>query len=326
MKCNKIVSGLQSLAQLEAMSRFIAETSKEEEADAPSEHEHCGEQMVVVAEAASGTQTPAGLQQVPRELLRKILSWDGAVALRRTSKTLRKAVEEASVDVAVKSRSGVVFSRGGLLDALDSLGAVYCVRHLGLHACRLGDNEASLATELAAALRLNTTLVSLDLAWNSLGEDGWRVIAEALRVKTTLCSLKLDHNDIGVQTMRVLAEVLRVNSTITSLDLSNNHLREEGGRHLAETLRINTTLVSLKLDYNELEDEGGRAIADALRCNTTLSSLGLRVNQLGEQTAQAMSELMRYNTTLTSLKLDGNDPQAFRNALSDNTTLQFFTF
>jgi len=69
MKCNKIVSGLQSLAQLEAMSRFIAETSKEEEADAPSEHEHCGEQMVVVAEAASGTQTPAGLQQVPRDLL-----------------------------------------------------------------------------------------------------------------------------------------------------------------------------------------------------------------------------------------------------------------
>jgi hypothetical protein len=103
MKCNKIVSGLQSLAQLEAMSRLIAETSKEE-ADALSEQEHCGEQMVVVVEAASSTQTPAGLQQLPRELLRKILSWDGAVALRRTSKTLRKAVEEANVDVAVKSR------------------------------------------------------------------------------------------------------------------------------------------------------------------------------------------------------------------------------
>jgi hypothetical protein len=82
---------------------------------------------------------------------------------------------------------------------------------------------------------------------------------------------------------------------------------------------------SLKLDYNELEDEGGRAIVEALRCNTTLSSLG-RVNLLGEQTVRAMSELMRYNTTLTSLKLDGNDPQAFRNALSDNTTLQIFTF
>jgi hypothetical protein len=39
MKCNKIVSGLQSLAQLEAMSRLIAETSKEE-ADALSEQEH----------------------------------------------------------------------------------------------------------------------------------------------------------------------------------------------------------------------------------------------------------------------------------------------
>jgi hypothetical protein len=71
---------------------------------------------------------------------------------------------------------------------------VYYVRHLGLYACRLGDNEASLATELAAALRLNTTLMSLDLAWNSLGDDGGRVIAEVLRVNTTLCSLKLNYN------------------------------------------------------------------------------------------------------------------------------------
>ena len=71
---------------------------------------------------------------------------------------------------------------------------MYYVRHLGLYACRLGDNEASLATELAAALRLNTTLMSLDLAWNSLGDDGGRVIAEVLRVNTTLCSLKLNYN------------------------------------------------------------------------------------------------------------------------------------
>jgi hypothetical protein len=281
--------------------------------------------------SATPPPTPAGLQQVPPELLGKMLSWDGVVALRRTSKTMRKAVEDANVDVAVQARL-FRFPRGVLLDSLDSLFAECRVRRLGLRTCSLGDNEASGATELAAALRLNTTLASLDLSWNFMGDDGGRVIADLLRCNGTLTSLALSFNNLGEAGGRELAEALRVNATLTSLDLSHNNLREEGGWHLAQALRTNTTLVSLKLDYNELEDEGGRAIAEALRCNTTLSSLGLRVNLLGEETMRALSELMRGYTTLTSLSLDSNDvwdfneSQAFRDALSNNTALQIFTF
>jgi hypothetical protein len=38
----------------------------------------------------------------------------------------------------------------------------------------------------AQTLRVNTTISSLNLGWNNLGEGGERTLAEALRVNTTL--------------------------------------------------------------------------------------------------------------------------------------------
>jgi hypothetical protein len=52
---------------------------------------------------------------------------------------------------------------------------------------------------LAETLRLNTTLMSLDLGWNDLGEGGGRALAETLRLNTTLTSLDLGFNDLGVK-------------------------------------------------------------------------------------------------------------------------------
>ncbi len=44
---------------------------------------------------------------------------------------------------------------------------------------------------LAKTLRLNTTLTSLDLFGNGLGEGGGRAFAETLRLNSTLTSLGL---------------------------------------------------------------------------------------------------------------------------------------
>ena len=43
-------------------------------------------------------------------------------------------------------------------------------------------------------MRLNTTLTSLDLPENDLGEGGGQALAEALRLKTTLKELILGEN------------------------------------------------------------------------------------------------------------------------------------
>ena len=60
-----------------------------------------------------------------------------------------------------------------------------------------------------------------------LGEGGGRALAEALRLNSTLKSLDIRLNDMGEGGGRALAETLRLNTRITSLNLWNNDLREE---------------------------------------------------------------------------------------------------
>ena len=247
------------------------------------------------------------LQQLPPEIHHKMLPASRAVAMRRTSTTLRTAVEKA--DAVVQVRQGKQtegFDGQGLMDKLNSLNAWCKVIVLRLKDCRLGRAGAvSLAEALASFL--SASLADLDLEGNDIQEGGVRALAETLRLNTTLTSLNLSVNDLGEGGGRALAETLRVNTTVTSLDLGWNDLGEGGGLALAETLRLNTTLTSLNLSVNHLEEVGGRALAETLRVNTTLTSLDLSLNDLGEGGGRALAETLRLNTTLTWLNLCSND-------------------
>ena len=137
------------------------------------------------------------------------------IALLSTSKAMRTAVEEAAV---MQARRGVP-RRPRLLDKLNSLNTVqlYCDSTAAAWK-RAGAGRGTAA--LAEALRLNTTLASLDLCDNGLGEGGGRALE---------------------------AETLRLHTTLASLDLGRNRLREGGGRALAEAcacLRCSVTTIS----------------------------------------------------------------------------------
>jgi Ran GTPase-activating protein (RanGAP) involved in mRNA processing and transport len=76
---------------------------------------------------------------------------------------------------------------------------------------------------------------------NDLGEGGGRALAEALRLNSTLTSLNLGDNGLGEGAGRALAEALRLNTSLTSLKLmmmsfifNNNDLREEVQSALAQ--------------------------------------------------------------------------------------------
>ena len=47
------------------------------------------------------------------------------------------------------------------------------------------------------ALRLNTTVTSLNLGWNNLGEGEGRALSEALPLNTTVTSFDLSYNFVG---------------------------------------------------------------------------------------------------------------------------------
>ena len=163
------------------------------------------------------------------------------------------------------------------------------------------------AISLCEALRVNTSLTSLDLSKNDIGDEGAISLSEALTVNTSLTSLKLSENSIGHEGANSLSEALRVNTSLTSLDLFGNSIDNEGANSLSEALRVNTSLTSLVLSENHIGIEGGISLSKALRVNTSLSSLNLRGNDIGDKGAISLSKALRVNTSLTSLNLCGND-------------------
>ena len=80
---------------------------------------------------------------------------------------------------------------------------------------------------LAAALEKNSTLTSIDLSYNNIGDEGVASMAAALEKNSTLTSIDLRANDIGVEGAASLAAALEKNSTLTSLDLQLNEIGEQ---------------------------------------------------------------------------------------------------
>ena len=179
---------------------------------------------------------------------------------------------------------------------------------------------------LAHALRVNTSLSSLGLSGNSIGCEGANSLAQALRVNTSLFSLDLFLNSIGYEGANSLAHALRVNTSLSSLDLHKNTIGNEGANSLAQALRVNTSLSSLDLSRNSIGYEGANSLAQALRVNTSLFSLGLHENTIGNEGANSLAQALRVNTSLSSLDLAWNSignegANSLAQALRVNTSL-----
>ena len=172
------------------------------------------------------------LELLPQDLHYKMLPANRTFVLRRTSKTMRAAVENAKLDTIVKRRrDGVKFLNGaGLQDKLNCLNAWCRVTVLDLNECELREGGAQ---AIAAALRVNTMLTELHLHYNQLGEGGAQAIAAALRVNATLTNLNLWNNSLGEGGAQAIAGALRVNATLTNLNLGYNELREGAGQAIA---------------------------------------------------------------------------------------------
>ncbi|CAF1118922.1 unnamed protein product [Adineta steineri] len=81
-------------------------------------------------------------------------------------------------------------------------------------------------------------------------------LADALKNNTTLITLNLNYNKIGDKGAQYLADSLRNNTTFTTLTLSYNQLGPIGAQYVADSLTNNTTLVQLDLGGNEIGEEG----------------------------------------------------------------------
>ncbi|KAL0242539.1 hypothetical protein GEMRC1_005102 [Eukaryota sp. GEM-RC1] len=164
----------------------------------------------------------------------------------------------------------------------------------------------SVSMLLIEALKVNSSVTSVDLSGKSIGDEGATALAEVLKVNSSVTSVDLSYNSIGDEGARVLAEALKVNTSVTTVDMGYNSIGDEGARALAEALKVNSSVTSVNLDFNSIEDEGARALAEALTVNTSVTIIMLYANSIEDEGARALAEALTVNTSVTSIDLEGN--------------------
>jgi len=137
---------------------------------------------------------------------------------------------------------------------------------------------------LAAALAGNTSLRTLNLACNRIGEQGARCLAEALQSNCTLQNLSLRGNFVRSEGTSLIAEALRSNKSLTHLDLGGNGITSKGGVSLAEVLS-ECKLESLGLSCNPIGQKGVECLIEAAKTGSIqqMDLSGLNVSRVREE-------------------------------------------
>ena len=114
---------------------------------------------------------------------------------------------------------------------------------------RVGNNfGVGFASDIANALRVNTSLQKLDLTLTSIGDKGALKLAEALETNQTLKVLKLHQCEIGSMGATAIANALCQNSSLKELHLTDNTICEVGSHALLNALKENYSLELLTMN------------------------------------------------------------------------------
>jgi Ran GTPase-activating protein (RanGAP) involved in mRNA processing and transport len=162
------------------------------------------------------------------------------------------------------------------------------------------------------------TLVSLDVSQNKLQALEAAVLAQGIaNWALTLTSLNLASNSLGVEGAKIIAAVLPKCTAILSINLLKNQIPVEQAQELVKTMQAKenlTTLCGLSREETELDFSGqylgaGDAvlIATDIRDMGALPVLSLKANNLATKEAgKVLAEMLKDNSVLKELDLSSN--------------------
>ena len=193
-----------------------------------------------------------------------------------------------------------------------------CKQSLGIAGCQA----------VTSALTENTTIVSLLMGTNGIGDNGAVSVAQLIERNQHLEIIYLGCNAIAPPGVATITQALTNNSSVTGLWLKRNHIGESGAHHIAQMLRHNRSIRTLDLVNTQIGYEGLKAILEVLIShNRTIERLYLGGNQICVKGALLLATLLSVNPAIKSLLLNVNyigDAGAviLADALRDNQTLQ----
>ncbi|CAF4558765.1 unnamed protein product, partial [Didymodactylos carnosus] len=171
-------------------------------------------------------------------------------------------------------------------------------------------------TAVANTLKINKTVISLNISNNNISNEGVTSIVDALKINKTVFSLYVSNNNISNEGATSIADALKINTTLKNLDISHNKISNEGATSIADALKTNKTLKWLDISHNNISNEGAISIADALKINTTLEWLYMSNNNISNEGATSIADALKMNKTLEWLDIS-------RNNISNDITLGF---
>jgi Ran GTPase-activating protein (RanGAP) involved in mRNA processing and transport len=129
--------------------------------------------------------------------------------------------------------------------------------------CKLGKEGAKM---FAPALKVNTSLLHLDLSSCKLGVSGMYSFSKALIENKTLKSLNLYRNILDVDGARSIGKMLQVNKSLEFLDIGHNRIRETGLKAIVDGILLNKDckLSQLSICANFINDDGVNMLFDRL--------------------------------------------------------------
>nr|XP_014353045.1 PREDICTED: ribonuclease inhibitor-like [Latimeria chalumnae] len=165
-------------------------------------------------------------------------------------------------------------------------------KKLSLRACDLTDRCCE---PLSSILKMNQSLMELDLSWNPLGHSGLRLICDGLKNENcNVQKLTLRLCRIPAAGCEDLASFLITSESLTELDLSANQLEDSGAKQIFEALkRQNCKIEKLRLCWLGLTARCSVDLASVLRTSPSLIELDLSNNFLGDSGGQEI-----YNTLI----------------------------
>lgn len=125
---------------------------------------------------------------------------------------------------------------------------------------------------------------TLNLKKNAIGKEGAKLLAPALKLNMSLLFLDLSSCKIGVSGGKHIFEELSTNTRLESLNLYRNILDVDGARALGKCLEVNKTLKFVDIGHNRIRITGLKAIVSGILANEDcrLSQLGVRANFIND--------------------------------------------
>lgn len=225
--------------------------------------------------------------------------------------------------------SFINWSHVGKLDDED----LSIILHSKYEKINLSYNEITLEgfKVLAEFLKNNSSLKILKInnCYGKDAHDGLLLLYESLRENMTLSKLVCCNNTFTRESEAKLFEILKNINTLQCLDLFGNSMHNV--KSMVDFLEMNSSLRVLKISNNFFQNNDIDLFLKSLKYNCNLEKLYFSNCQLGSSSSEILSESLKKNTTLKHLeicawKINKKGGKFIAKSLIENNTLTHLNF